>query len=120
VPPFRGGTWQAFYAGGGHCQPVTRRPSPLCQVPSAKSPLPSPPQASPSTRSPRDAGLPRKPLRCLNDGTCGRNHADSCAGVTPYCSLWAVGYDISCGGLILICPTVRRKRPGVLSAPGEG
>jgi hypothetical protein len=24
VPPFRGGTWQAFYAGGGHCQPVTR------------------------------------------------------------------------------------------------
>jgi hypothetical protein len=41
VPPFRGGTWQAFYAGGGHCQPVTRRPSS-------------------STKSPRDAGLPRK------------------------------------------------------------
>jgi hypothetical protein len=22
VPPFRGGTWQAFYAGGDKCQPV--------------------------------------------------------------------------------------------------
>src|ERR1700730_1732481 len=36
-------------------------------------------------------------LQCLNDGTCGRASADSCAGVTPYCSVWAVGYDISCG-----------------------
>jgi hypothetical protein len=22
VPPFRGGTWEPFYAGGGYCQPV--------------------------------------------------------------------------------------------------
>src|SRR3954471_10953173 len=30
-------------------------------------------------------------------GTCGRVDSDSCARVTPYCSVWAVGYDISCG-----------------------
>src|SRR3984885_1757538 len=81
VPPFRGGTWQAFYAGGGHCQPLTRRPD-LSDEP------------------PCDARVACGKIRlpCFNDGTCGRNHADSCAGVTPYCSLWAVGYDISCGG----------------------
>src|SRR5512140_2556383 len=36
-------------------------------------------------------------LQCLGDGTCGRTRADSCAGVTPYCSFFPVGYDISCG-----------------------
>jgi len=36
-------------------------------------------------------------LQCLDVGTCGRLAADSCARVTPYCSVWAVGYDISCG-----------------------
>src|SRR5580698_804527 len=34
----------------------------------------------------------------INDGTCGRRPSDSCAGVTAYCSVSAVGYDISCGG----------------------
>src|SRR5204863_3631728 len=37
-------------------------------------------------------------LQCIDVGTCGRTDADSCARVTPYCSVWAVGYDISCGG----------------------
>src|ERR1700694_5511686 len=59
-------------------------------------------------------------LQCLNDGTCGRAHTDSCAGVTPYCSLWVVGYDILCGGFDPLSRSVRRKRPGALSAPGEG
>ena len=35
-----------------------------------------------------------------SDGTCGRTHADSCAGVTPYCSFFPVGYDISCGSTV--------------------
>src|SRR6476646_9176547 len=59
-------------------------------------------------------------LQWLGDGTCGRTHADSCAGVTPYCSLWAVGYDISCGSSDPLSPTVRRTRSGALAAPGEG
>jgi hypothetical protein len=25
VPPFKGGTWQAFYAGGARCQHATKR-----------------------------------------------------------------------------------------------
>ena len=37
-------------------------------------------------------------LQCRDAGTCGRIGADSCARVPPYCSFWAVGYDISCGG----------------------
>ena len=54
-------------------------------------------------RSRKGRNFPRKipVLPRLGDGTCGRNHADSCAGVTPYCSFFAVGYDISCGVLIL-------------------
>ena len=34
-------------------------------------------------------------------GRCGRAERHSCAGVTPYCSLWIVGYDISCGSINL-------------------
>jgi hypothetical protein len=64
VPPFRGGTWQAFYAGGDNCQPAN------------------------GTRGPGISWL------C---GMCGRVKPDSCIGVTAYCSLSVVGYDISCG-----------------------
>src|ERR1700691_6423837 len=35
VPPFGGGTWQAFYAVGGHCQPSTRRQGPPERSPGA-------------------------------------------------------------------------------------
>src|SRR5205823_1913456 len=59
-------------------------------------------------------------LQCLDDGTCGRAHADSSAGVTPYCSLCPVGYDISCGSSDPLGPTVRRTRSGEIAAPGEG
>ena len=45
--------------------------------------------------------------------------ADSCAGVTPYCSFLSVGYDISCGGFDPKSSLVRRRRPGALSAAGE-
>src|ERR1700681_1608107 len=98
VPPFRGGTWQPFYARGDNCQPVTPQP------------------ALPLTFRCRG----KIQLQCLADGTCGRTHADSCAGVTPYCSLWAVGYDISCGSSDPLGPSVRRTRSGALAAPGEG
>src|SRR5476651_726831 len=34
----------------------------------------------------------KKRFRCVRSGRCGRSKADSCAGVTAYCSLRAVGY----------------------------
>ena len=77
VPPFRGGTY-------GH--------SMRAAITVNRSQ--GPPHALP-------AGLRCRgkiQLQCLTHRTCGRAHADSCARVTPYCSFWAVGYDISCGG----------------------
>ena|SRR5436309_5516050 len=59
-------------------------------------------------------------LQCIDDGTCGRTAADSCAGVTPYCSVWAVGYDISCGSFDPWSSGVSRTRSGALIALGEG
>jgi hypothetical protein len=46
--------------------------------------------------------------------------SDSCAGVTPYCSVLFVGYDISCGSFDPLSSGVLRKRSGALFAPGEG
>lgn len=44
-------------------------------------------------------GRTKSEFICFPSRTCGRAGAESCAGVTPYCSLWAVRYDISCGSL---------------------
>ncbi len=98
MPPFRGGTWQhsmrtAIGVNGSRGG-----------------------QADPSTLRCRG----KIPLQWLSDGTCGRTHTDSCAGVTPYCSLWPVGYDISCGSSDLLSPAVRRTRSGALAAPRRG
>ena len=46
--------------------------------------------------------------------------SDSCARVTPYCSVLAVGYDISCGSFDPLVLVVLRKRPDALFASGEG
>src|SRR5258706_13120053 len=62
----------------------------------------------------------KRALQCLDVGTCGRIAGDSCARVTPYCSVWAVGYDISCGGSDPKSPSVQRSRSGTAFAPGEG
>src|SRR5579862_2201376 len=45
--------------------------------------------------------------------------ADSCAGVTAYCSVFPVGYDISCGSFDPLSLVVGRTRPGAHIAPGE-
>ena len=43
-----------------------------------------------------------------------------CAGVTPYCSVLAVGYDISCGSIHPPSLIVWRRRSSAVNATGEG
>ena len=76
---FSGQHVELFYAQEDGCQPVGGRET----------------RKGPVSRKERT-------LQCLADGTCGRTRADSCAGVTPYCSFFPVGYDISCGSTILL------------------
>jgi hypothetical protein len=40
VPPFRGGTWEPFYARGDNCQPVTPQPAHPVNLPAPwKNPI---------------------------------------------------------------------------------
>ena len=74
--------------GGGRCQHATKPPFQHCK------------RAFCSARRVNSVGLRcggKHALQCRDVGTCGRIGADSCARVPPYCSFWAVGYDISCG-----------------------
>src|ERR1700753_3492782 len=48
-------------------------------------------------RSVNDRCRKNPAVQGISGGTCGCTHADSCARVTPYCSFFFVGYDISCG-----------------------
>src|SRR5439155_24795828 len=79
---FSGRHVRAFYAGGGPCQHASQAAFVHCKI-----------KQSVAFRC-----RGKLQLQCITVRTCGRADADSCARVTPYCSVWAVGYDISCGG----------------------
>ena len=60
------------------------------------------------------------PIATLNRWNMWNAKADSCAGVTAYCSVLAVGYDISCGSSDSLSFGNLRTRSDALYASGEG